>query len=220
MAALTWDNNGERLYETGVNQVALFVTDSAGAYPKGVAWNGVTAVNENPEGAESSDLYADNEVYLSLTSAEKMKASLSAYTYPDEFGVCDGSVEPVAGVSIGMQSRRVFGLAYITKHGNDLDGNDAGEKLHILWGLKAAPSSREYATINDSPEAIEFSWEMTSTPVSVSGFKKTSILTFDSLKCNATKYEALKAVVYGDATHEARLPLPDECLSLMGYTAP
>lgn len=215
MAKLTWDQTGERLYETGVKKGALYVQSSEGAYPKGVAWNGLTAVTESPSGAEATALYADDTKYLNLYSAEEFGATIEAYTYPDEFAACDGSAELVPGVSIGQQNRSSFGFSYTTALGNDVDGSDHGYKLHLIYGCKAAPSERAYATINDSPEAITFSWEVTSTPVNVTGFKPTSCITIDSTKVNAEKLAALEKILYGDTETEARLPLPDEVASIM-----
>lgn len=214
MSKLTWDNAGERLYETGVKQAALYVQES-GAYPKGVAWNGITAVTESPSGAEATALYADDTKYLSLISAEEFGATIEAYMYPDEFAECDGSASIATGVSIGQQKRKTFGLAYKTTLGNDVESNDYGYKLHLIYGALAAPSEKAYATINDSPEAITFSWEVTTTPVNVTGHKPTAIVTIDSTKADKTKLAALEAILYGTEEKEARLPLPDEVATLM-----
>ena len=214
MSKLTWDNAGERLYETGVKQAALYVQEN-GAYPKGVAWNGITAVTESPSGAEATALYADDTKYLSLVSAEEFGATIEAYMYPDEFAECDGSASIATGVTIGQQKRKTFGLAYKTTLGNDVESNDYGYKLHLIYGALAAPSEKAYATINDSPEAITFSWEVTTTPVSVAGHKPTSLITIDSTKANKTKLAALEAILYGTEEKEARLPLPDEVATLM-----
>jgi hypothetical protein len=165
MAKLVWDKSGERHFETGVNQGVLYPQDVAGAYPKGVAWNGLTAVTESPSGAEATAVYADNTKYLNLISAEDFGATIEAYTYPDEFGACDGSAELTAGVKAGQQGRKAFGLCYRTAIGNDIEGNDHGYKLHMIYGAMAAPSEKAYQTINDSPEAITFSWEVSTTPV-------------------------------------------------------
>lgn len=215
MSKLIWDSTGERLYETGVKQAALYVQATGGTYPKGVAWNGITAVTESPSGAEATALYADDIKYLSLISAEEFGATIEAYTYPDEFAECDGSASIATGVVIGQQKRKAFGLAYKTTLGNDVDNNDYGYKLHLIYGALAAPSEKAYATINDSPEAITFSWEVTTTPVSVAGYKPTAIVTIDSTKANKTKLAALEAILYGTEEVEARLPLPDEVATLM-----
>lgn len=222
MSKLTWDNAGERLYETGVKQAALYVQES-GAYPKGVAWNGITAVTESPSGAEATALYADDTKYLSLISAEEFGATIEAYMYPDEFAECDGSASIATGVSIGQQKRKTFGLAYKTTLGNDVESNDYGYKLHLIYGALAAPSEKAYATINDSPEAITFSWEVTTTPVNVTGHKPTALITIDSTKADKAKLAALEEILYGKnpTTPEAhdgvepRLPLPDEIAELM-----
>ena len=213
MAKIEWDKTGERLYETGVKNGVLYVQEG-GAYPKGVAWNGLTAVTESPSGAEATPLYADDIKYLNLLSAEEFGATIEAYTYPDEFAACDGSASLVDGVMIGQQARKTFGLCYRTTIGNDTDGNDHGYKLHIIYGALAAPSEKAYATINDSPEAITFSWEVTTTPVNVTGAKPTASITIDSTKADPTKLAALEKILYGD-TEEARLPLPDEIKTLM-----
>lgn len=216
MAKIVWDKTGERFYETGVKNVVLYVAEN-GAYPKGVAWNGVTNITESPSGAEATPLYADDIKYLNLMSAEEFGASLEAYTYPEEFAACDGSAELVegSGVMIGQQSRKTFGLCYRTTMGNDTDGNEYGYKLHLVYGLLAAPSEKAYATINDSPEAITFSWELSSTPVEVTGFKPTSIITVDSVKAGKDKMAALEAALYGSESEEAKLPLPDEVKTLL-----
>ena len=216
---LVWDQTGEKLYETGVKNGVLYPQSSEGTYPLGVAWNGLISVTESPSGAEKTPLYADDIKYLNLMSAEEFGATIEAYTYPPEFGACDGSAEIAAGVTIGQQKRTAFGLCYRTTIGNDTDGNDYGYKLHIIYGAMASPSEKAYATINDSPEAITFSWEVTTTPVSVSGFKPTANLTIDSTKVNAEKLAALEAILYGSDTEtskEPRLPLPDEIATLMG----
>lgn len=214
MAKLVWDKTGERLYETGVKQGVLYVQE-AGAYPKGVAWNGLTAVTESPSGAEATPLYADDIKYLNLMSAEEFGATIEAYTYPDEFKVCNGEAELAAGVSIGQQARKTFGMCYRTAIGNDVDGSDFGYKLHLIYGALAAPSEKAYATINDSPEAITFSWEVTTTPVNVTGFKPTSYVVIDSTKVDAEKLAALEAKLYGGDDAEAMLPLPDEIATMM-----
>lgn len=214
MAKLIWDATGERFYETGVKQGVLYVQE-AGEYPKGVAWNGLTAVTESPSGAEATALYADDTKYLNLMSTEEFGATVEAYTYPEEFEACDGSASLAKGVSIGQQKRKTFGLCYRTALGNDTDGSDYGYKLHMIYGALAAPSEKAYATINDSPEAITFSWELTTTPVNVTGHKPTASITIDSTKADKTKLEALEAILYGSDSEEARLPLPDEIAELM-----
>ena len=213
MAKIEWDKTGERLYETGVKNGVLYVQEG-GAYPKGVAWNGLTAVTESPSGAEATPLYADDIKYLNLLSAEEFGATIEAYTYPDEFAECDGSASLATGVMIGQQPRKAFGLCYRTTIGNDTEGNDHGYKLHIIYGALAAPSEKAYATINDSPEAITFSWEITTTPVNVTGAKPTASITIDSTKATPEKLTALEKILYGDAEVEARLPLPDEIKTL------
>lgn len=215
MPKLTWDDTGKRFYETGVDRGVLYVQNESGAYPKGVAWNGLTAVNEAPSGAESSPQYADNIKYLELTSAEEFGATVEAFTYPDEFMECDGSAQPTPGVTIGQQARKRFGMCYRTKLGNDVEGENYGYKLHLIYGAKAAPSEKAYATINDSPEAITFSWEVTTTPVNVTGYKPTSVIVIDSTKADPTKLLELEKALYGDESTEAKLPLPDEVLALI-----
>ena len=227
MSKLVWDKTGERLYETGVRKGVLYLKGENGAYSNGVAWNGLTAVTESPSGAEATPLYADDIKYLNLLSAEEFSATIEAYTYPDEFAECDGSVSLVAGVSIGQQKRKQFGLCYRTVLGNDEDGEEYGYKLHIIYGCLAAPTEKAYATINDSPEAITFSWEISTTPVEVSGFKPTASLVIDSTKADAEKLAALEEILYGkDGTGDPqtgavapRLPLPDEIKTLMTANA-
>lgn len=214
MAKIVWDQSGQRLYETGVKMGVLYVQDASGAYPKGVAWNGLTAVNETPSGAEATPLYADDIKYLNLRSAEDFGATIEAYMYPEEFEQCDGSAELAPGVKIGQQARNAFGLCYRTVLGNDIAGNDYGYKLHIIYGATAAPSEKSYATINDSPEAITFSWEVNCTPVEVEGFKPTASLVIDSTKVDAEKLAALEAKLYGDESTEAMLPLPAEIAAI------
>lgn len=215
---LVWDKTGERFYETGVRNCALYVQDSSGTYPKGVAWNGITAFTESPSGAEQTSLYADDIKYLSLMSAEEFGGTIEAYTYPEEFGECDGSAELARGAYIGQQARKKFGLAYKTTLGNDVDGNDKGYKLHLVYGCLASPSEKGYATINDSPEAITFSWEITTTPVNVANHKPTSIVTIDSTKAEPTKLAALEAILFGSETANARLPLPDEVATTLAVS--
>jgi len=216
MSKLTWDNTGERFYETGVKQGVLYPQGEGGAYPKGFAWNGLTAVTESPSGAEANPLYADDIKYLNLMSAEDFGATVEAYTYPDEFAECDGSADIAPGISIGQQKRKAFGMSYRTAIGNDVDGSDHGYKIHLIYGAMAAPSERAYATMNDSPEAITFSWELTTTPVNVTGFKPTAHLEINSTKVDAEKLAALEAILYGTESEEARLPLPDEIVELVG----
>ena len=214
MSRLVWDQTGERQYETGVKNGVLYIP-TEGVYNKGVAWNGLTAFTESPSGAEATPLYADDTKYLNLMSTEEYGCTIEAYTYPDEFAQCDGSAEIAKGVSIGQQSRKTFGLSVKTTLGNDTEGNDFGYKLHIVYGALASPSEKGYATINDSPEAITFSWEVTTTPVSVAGFKPTASITIDSTKADKTKLKALEDILYGSTETEPRLPLPDEIAGLM-----
>ena len=217
MSKIVWDKTGERFYETGVKNGVLYIPTD-GVYSKGVAWNGLTAVTESPSGAEATALYADDIKYLNLMSNEEFGATIEAYTYPDEFAECDGSASLATGVMIGQQSRKTFGLCYRTTIGNDTEGNDHGYKLHLIYGAMAAPSEKGYATINDSPEAITFSWEVTTTPVSVNGFKPTASITIDSTKADAAKLAALEKILYGsddEPATEPRLPLPDEIATLM-----
>lgn len=223
MSKIVWDQTGERLYETGVDRGVLYLVGSTGAYDTGFAWNGLTAVTESPSGAEATDLYADNIKYLSMRSAETFGATIEAYTYPDEFAECDGSATLATGVQIGQQSRKTFGLCYRTQIGNDVDLNDHGYKLHLIYGCSASPSERAYATINDSPEAITFSWELTTTPVNVSGLKPTACVTIDSTKADPECLAALEEILYGKdagaegtpAAVEPRLPMPDEIKTIM-----
>ena len=220
---LVWDKTGERHYETGVSQGVLYPQSTDGTYPKGVAWNGLTTVTESPSGAEATPLYADNIKYLNLMSTEEFGATIEAYTYPDEFAECDGSAAIGKGVMIGQQKRKTFGMCYKTAYGNDVDGTDYGYKLHIIYGALASPSEKAYATINDSPEAITFSWEVTTTPVSVTGFQPTASIVIDSTKADPTKLKALEDILYGKdadgsgtpAAVAPRLPLPDEIATLM-----
>lgn len=216
MAKLVWDQTGERLYETGVKNGVLYLKDETGAYTKGVAWNGLTAVTESPSGAEATPLYADDIKYLNLMSNEEFGATIEAYTYPEEFAACDGSASIATGVYIGQQTRKTFGLCYKTVLGNDEESNDYGYKIHIIYGCLAAPSEKAYATINDSPEAITFSWEVTTTPVNVDGFKPTASVTIDSTKVGAEKLALLEAKLYGTESEEPSLPLPSEIITLVG----
>lgn len=219
--ALEWDTVGERRYETGVSKVAVYPfssTDAANPYPKGYAWNGVTAINENPTGGEPNPIYADNIKYLSLLSAEDFGASIEAYTYPDEFAECDGSASPVPGMTIGQQNRKMFGLCYRTEIGNDTDGNTHGYKLHLIYGCYAAPSQKNYQTINESPEPGNFSWEVSTTPVPMTGFKPTAHIEIDSTKVTPAKLTALETILYGSTTADAKLPLPDAVKTALSGT--
>ena len=213
MAQLAWDSVGERFYETGVDHGVLYIPDNAGNYDEGVAWNGLTTVTESPSGAEPTPLYADNIKYLSLTSAEEFGGSIEAFTYPDEFMQCDGTAEPEPGVMVGQQNRTIFGLAYRTLLGNDTEGDAHGYKLHLVYGAKASPSEKAYATINDSPEAIAFSWDFTTTPVAVPNLKPAATLVIDSTQVDADGLAALEDELYGTAGTDPRLPLPAEVLA-------
>lgn len=215
MAKIVWDESGKRLYETGVKNGVLYIQDETGAYNKGVAWNGLTAITESPSGAEATPLYADDIKYLELFSAEEFGATIEAYTYPEEFEACDGSASLGTGVTIGQQDRKTFGLCYRTVLGNDVKSNEYGYKLHLIYGAKAAPSEKGYQTINDSPEAITFSWEVTTTPVNVAGFKPTASVTIDSTKIDAAKLKTIEDMLYGTESVEAKLPLPDELKTLL-----
>lgn len=218
MSKLVWDVVGERNYETGVSKGVLYPMVS-GAYPKGVAWSGLTTVTETASGAEATPLYADNIKYLNLMSVEELGGTIEAYTAPDEFGACDGTAELTTGVSIGQQPRQTFGLAYQTILGNDTENNKHGYKIHLVYGALASPTERSYATVNDSPEAMTMSWEFSTTPVSVTGFEPTSLVVIDSTKVDAEKLAAFEAIIYGSDTVEARLPLPDEVATLLGAQA-
>ena len=215
MSKLIWDKAGSRLFETGVDKGVLYPQGENGTYPKGVAWSGLTGVTESPSGAEPTALYADNIKYLNILSTEEFAATVEAYTYPDEFAECDGSAELAKGVSIGQQKRKMFGMSYQTKLGNDTDGNDHGYKIHIIYGALAAPSEKGYATVNDSPDAITFSWELSTTPVNVDGYEPTASVVIDSTKVEPEKLAALEKVLYGDTSAEARLPLPDEIKTII-----
>lgn len=215
MAKIVWDQIGERFYETGVKNGVLYVQDDEGNYGNGVAWNGLTAVTESPSGAEATALYADDIKYVNLMSAEEFGATIEAYTYPDEFEACDGSATLAAGVSIGQQPRKAFGLCYKTVVGNDVQGNALGFKIHLIYGAKAAPSERAFQTINDSPEAITFSWELTTTPVNVSGFQPTANLVIDSTKVAPEALAKIEAKLFGNESDEPTLLLPDEVVALM-----
>lgn len=217
MTQLQWDQVGERLYETGVDHGVLYVNEG-GLYQDGVAWNGLTAVTESPSGAEATPLYADNIKYLNLISLEQLGGTIEAYTYPDEFGGCDGTASPSSGVAIGQQSRKSFGLSYRTRMGNDTEATDHGYKLHLLYGAIAAPSEKAYATINDTPEAITFSWGFSTTPVAVTDNKPTALLTIDSTLVNADALSDLEDILYGTGGTDPRLPLPDEVVDLFEGT--
>lgn len=217
MAKLVWDQTGEKLYETGVDRGVLYLADKEGKYPKGVAWNGLTAVTESPSGAEATALYADNIKYLNLISAEDFGATVEAYMYPNEFMECDGSVEIAKGVTVGQQTHKAFGLCYRTYVGNDQELTDHGYKIHIIYNATASPSEKAYSTVNDSPEAITFSWELTTTPVDITdGVKPAANLIIDSTKTDADKLKQLEAILYGSEENEARLPLPAEIISIIG----
>lgn len=214
MAVLKWDQTSERLYETGVDRGVLFLPDATGAYNTGVAWNGLVSVTESPSGAEANKQYADNRVYLNLFSAEEFSGTIEAFTFPDEFMLCDGTASPKVGVYVGQQNRRSFGFAYRTKIGNDVAGNDHGYKLHLVYGAMASPSEKAYTTVNDSPEPITFSWGFTTTPVDVDGLEPTALITIDSTKVAKADLEALEALLYGSADSEPELPLPDDVFAL------
>lgn len=218
MSKLKWDQSGERLYETGTKKGVIYPQKNDGSYDKGVAWNGLTAVSESPSGADATDLYADDIKYLSLLSAEDYGMTIEAYTYPDEFAECDGSAFVADGVSIGQQARKAFGFCYRSVLGNDVSGEDYGYKLHLAYGCKASPSERGYSTINDSPDAISFSWEINTTPVDVEGYKPTACLTIDSTKADPDVLAELEDILYGTDEDDPRLPLPDEIIALFNNT--
>lgn len=218
MAKLTWDDTGKRFYETGVDHGVLYLQNQQGVYNTGVSWNGLTTVTESPSGAESNPQYADNIKYLNLVSAEEFGCTIEAFTYPDEFAQCDGTANPVAGVAVGQQTRKTFGLSYRTKLGNDIDGTDYGYKLHLVYGALAAPSEKAYATVNDSPEAITFSWEVTTTPVDVPNLKPTATLTIDSTKVSSAKIAELEDLLYGTAGTDPQLPLPAAVIAMFEGT--
>jgi len=219
MSKIAWDVAGERFFETGVKNGVLYPRNISGLYPLGVAWNGLTAVTESPSGAEATPIYADDTKYLNLISTEEFGATIEAYTYPDEFAICDGSEMLIPGMAIGQQKRTSFGLSYRTTIGNDID-SEIGYKLHLIYGAIAAPSEKAYGTINDSPEAITFSWEVSTTPVEVTGFKPTSSVVIDSTQFTTEQMTALETILYGAVGVDARLPLPDEVYSLLGGALP
>jgi hypothetical protein len=216
MTKLAWDLSGERLYETGVDKGVLFIPDSGGNYNDGFAWNGLTTVTETPDGASSNPQYADNIKYLDLFSRETFGGTIEAFTYPDEFSQCDGSERPHPGVTLGQQSRHPFGLCYRTLLGNDTEAEDYGYKLHLVYGAKASPSEKAYATVNDSPEALAFSWDFSTVPVNVVGHKPTSLIVIDSTEVDATLLAALEDILYGTVGDDPRMPLPDEIIALFG----
>lgn len=226
MSKLVWDKVGERFYETGVDHGVLYPIQTGGQYTKGIAWNGLSAVTESPSGAEASPIYADNIKYLNLMSAEDFGGTIEAYTAPDEFAECDGSVEVAPGVFAGQQSRKIFGLSYRTILGNDVDSNDHGYKLHLVYGCLASVSEKGYQTVNDSPEPITLSWEFSTTPVEITKtiegkkLKPTAILTLDSTKVDLEKMEELEKILYGSEETEPRLPLPDEVITLLTSELP
>lgn len=215
---LTWDKIGERRYETGVDRGVLYLPNAQGAYVQGHAWNGLTAVTESPSGAEPSPQYADNIKYLNLISNEEFGGTIEAFTYPDEFAQCDGTAAPTTGVSLGQQGRKTFGLSYRTRVGNDVDATDLGYKIHLVYGALAAPSEKAYSTINDSPEALTFSWEFSTTPVDVPNFKPTATLTIDSTKVDAEALSNLEDLLYGTEGGDASLPLPADVIALFTGT--
>lgn len=215
MARLIWDEVGQRFFETGVKNGVLYVQDNDGAYKNGVVWNGLTAVTESPSGAEETPLYADDVKYLTLRSAEQFGATIEAYTYPEEFEQCDGSAQIAAGVTIGQQARRAFGLCYRTAVGNDIQGQEFSYKLHLLYGCTVAPSEKAYSTINDNPEAITFSWELSTVPVPVDGFKPTASLVIDASKVDEGKMQLLEDALFGDESNEAKLLLPNEIMEML-----
>lgn len=215
MTKIVWDKAGERFYETGVSKCVLYPQKNDGTYPNGVPWNGVTGITESPSGADANDLYADNIKYATLRSAETFACTLEAYTYPDEWAECDGSAEPADGVKIGQQTRKSFGLSYVTQIGNDTaTSDDDGYLIHLIYSGTASPSERSYQTINDSPEAITFSWEIQTVAVNVEGYNPTSSIVINSLKADNTKLKQLEDILWGSESEEAKLPSPDEVLSL------
>lgn len=215
MSKIVWDETGKHFFETGIKNGVLYPQDSMGKYPKGVAWNGLTSVTESPGGADPSDIYADDDKYLTLRAKETFGGTIEAYTSPDEFGVCDGTAELAPGVYIGQQARKAFGLCYRTAVGNDVDGTDHGYKLHLVYGATASPVQKAYSTINESPEAMSLSWEFTTTPVKVTGHKPTALLVIDSRNVDPGVMTKIEKVLYGDDAKEASLPSPDEILALI-----
>lgn len=218
MAKLAWDEVGKRFYETGVDRGVLYLPNESGKYVRGVAWNGLTAVNQQPEGGEDNPQYADNIEYLTLTSAEKFKATIEAFTYPVEFEECDGSRQIANGISIRQQTRKPFGFSYRTLVGNDTKGNDLGYKIHLIYGAKAAPTEKSYNTVNDSPEAITFSWSISASPVSVPKFKPTATLTIDSRTISKEGLKAIEDALYGSESKEPNLPLPEDIIKMLEAT--
>ena len=219
MPKLTWDDTGKRLYELGVDHGVLYPQDPTGTYPTGVAWNGLVSVTESPSGAESNPQYADNIKYIDLISAEEFGGTIEAFTYPDEFGACDGTAAPSEGLVLGQQTRKRFGMSYRTKIGNDVDQMDHGYKIHLIYGALAAPSEKAYATVNDSPEPITFSWSVSTTPIAVTGFKPTATLTIDSTRVDPVKLKLVEDALYGGGSSEPKLMLPDEVIALVGLKA-
>lgn len=218
MAKLVWDATGQHLYETGVDHVVLYKLDDQNAYSSGYAWNGVSAINESPSGADSNPIYADNVKYLDLRSAEEFGATIECYTYPDEFAECNGEAMPASGIVLGQQTRKTFGLSYRTLIGNDVKGNDYGYKLHLIYGCTASPSEKNYQTVNDSPEAGSFSFEVTTVPVAVPGYKNTALIVIDSTKFTAQVMKALEDLLYGTENATAALPTPQTVLTTLGLT--
>lgn len=219
MAKLVWDQISEKLYETGVEKGVLYPISSSGNYPAGYAWNGLSKISESPSGAEATAIYANNKKYLNMISAEEFGGTIEAYTYPDEFMECDGSKQGANGLYMGQQTRKAFGLCYKTLLGNDTDGNDYGYKLHFVYNAIVSPSSKEYSTVNDSPEAMTLSWEFKTTAIDVAGFKPVSTLVVDSTKTDPDKLAALEDILYGTSNSDPRLPLPDEIISILGGSA-
>ena len=218
MSKLVWDQIGEREYYTGVEKGVVYPMSAEGAYPKGAAWNGLTAVTESPSGAEPTPLYANNTKYATMYSTEEFGGTIEAYMYPDEFGECDGSISVTAGVKLHQQKRKAFGLSYRNNIGNDVEGTAYGYELHIVYGAMVSPTEKSHATINDSPEAETLSWEFTTTPVSVEGYEPTSHISIKSTEVDAEKLAALEAILYGSESEEARLPLPAEVFTTLGVT--
>ena len=218
MAKLVWDAIGEHFYETGVDHVVLYRLDAQNAYSHGYAWNGVSSISESPSGGDANPIWADNIKYLNLRAAEEYGSTIECYTYPDEFAECNGEGQPASGIAIGQQTRKTFGLSYRTIVGNDAQGNDLGYKLHLVYGCTASPSEKSYSTVNDSPEAGTFSFEISTVPVAIPGYKNTAILTIDSTKIDSTHMAALEALLYGVDSTEATLPSPETVLTTLGLT--